>query len=134
MRENLFITSIIHHHSVPGDVTHVTSFSFGLFPIRGRHSRYLHFYDIAFVFTVGCPSCHQPSLQRENWTTYLPPKGGGVPLKSFGVTRQGECTLSLPTAKRTLQPLHHRVGCVVVRVTLLNKYFGSNCEYKIPTK
>ena len=26
-----------------------TSFSFGLFPIRGRHSRYLHFYDMAFV-------------------------------------------------------------------------------------
>ena len=23
-RENLFITTIIHHHSVPGDVTHVT--------------------------------------------------------------------------------------------------------------
>ena len=26
-----------------------SSFSFGLFPIRGRHSRYLHFYDMAFV-------------------------------------------------------------------------------------
>ena len=26
-----------------------SSFSFGLFPIRDRHSRYLHFYDIAFV-------------------------------------------------------------------------------------
>ena len=26
-----------------------TSFSFGLFPTRGRHSRYLHFYDMAFV-------------------------------------------------------------------------------------
>ena len=26
-----------------------SSFSFGLFPIRGRHSKYLHFYDMAFV-------------------------------------------------------------------------------------
>ena len=25
------------------------SFSFGLSPIRGRHSRYLHFYDMAFI-------------------------------------------------------------------------------------
>ena len=26
-----------------------SSSSFGLFPIRGRHSRYLHFFDMAFV-------------------------------------------------------------------------------------
>ena len=26
-----------------------SSLSFGLFPIRGRHSRYLHFYNMAFV-------------------------------------------------------------------------------------
>ena len=26
-----------------------SSLFFGLFPIRGRHSRYLHFYNMAFV-------------------------------------------------------------------------------------
>ena len=40
--------------TMPGNVdlnilTSSSSLSFGLFPIRGRHSRYLHFYDMAFV-------------------------------------------------------------------------------------
>ena len=52
--------------------------SFGLFLIRSRHSRYLHFYNMAFVFAVGCPSRHQPSLRRKNWATCLPHKGGGI--------------------------------------------------------
>ena len=36
----IFITYLQHYSS---------SLSFGLFPIRGRHSRYLHFYYMAFV-------------------------------------------------------------------------------------
>ena len=116
-----------------------------LFPIKNCHIREFLIcilYYMAFVFTVGCPSCHQTSLRRENWATCF--SLDGVPLKclaqghnkrtyrlvlhhlplnaerqagnceyryhffkSYGMTRQGEWTSGLPTAKRTLQSLCH---------------------------
>ena len=33
--------------------------------------------------TVGCSSCHQPSLWRENWASCLSHKVGGVPLSAL---------------------------------------------------
>ena len=32
---------------------------------------------------MGCPSCHQPSLRKENWETCFPRKGGGIQLSAL---------------------------------------------------
>ena len=42
-----------------------SSFSFGLFPIRGRHSRYLHFYDMAFVLQSDALPATNPLFRRK---------------------------------------------------------------------
>ena len=54
----------------------------GLIPDLGSPQQQSAFPGI-FVFTVGCPSCHQPSLRRENWTACLPHKNGDVPLSAL---------------------------------------------------
>ena len=56
-----------------------SSFSFGLFPIRGRYSRYLHFYDMAFVLRSDDLPATNP-LFRGKTGPCLPRKGGGVSL------------------------------------------------------
>ena len=92
------------------------------------HMTCIYFYDMVhaidavkqpFLPPTKNPSCHQLPIRRENWVTYLPHKGGGVPLSALTKDTTSELAgLSSTT------PLKCRAPSRVTVIAIFFKSFG----------